>query len=67
MYLAGGREDLLQSLDGFLDCCIVLPPTDSTNEQLLKDLVPVQQNLLRKRYQEVKTVPGGHKGTKNSE
>ncbi|XP_018408241.1 PREDICTED: band 3 anion transport protein [Nanorana parkeri] len=61
MYLAGGREDLLQSLDGFLDCCIVLPPTDSTNEQLLKDLVPVQQNLLRKRYQELKIVPGGHK------
>ncbi|KAM5134906.1 band 3 anion transport protein isoform 2-T2 [Mantella aurantiaca] len=67
MYLAGGREDLLHSLDGFLDCCIVLPPTDSTNEQLLKDLVPVQQNLLRKRYQEVKIVPGGHKDPKSAE
>ncbi|CAI9574825.1 unnamed protein product [Staurois parvus] len=67
MYLAGGREDLLQSLDAFLDCCIVLPPTDSTNEQLLKDLVPVQQNLLRKRYQSVKIVPGGHKDLKKEE
>ncbi|XP_040186468.1 band 3 anion transport protein isoform X2 [Rana temporaria] len=67
MYLAGGREDLLHSLDSFLDCCIVLPPTDSTNEQLLKDLVPVQQNLLRKRYQEVKIVPGGHKDLKAKE
>ncbi|XP_072270822.1 band 3 anion transport protein isoform X2 [Pyxicephalus adspersus] len=61
MYVAGGRDDLLRSLDDFLDCCIVLPPTDSTNEELLKDLVPVQQNLLRKRYQEVKIVPGAHK------
>lgn len=67
MYLAGGREDLLHSLDSFLDCSIVLPPTDSTNEQLLKDLVPVQQNLLRKRYQEVKIVPGGHKDLKAKE
>ncbi|XP_068119268.1 band 3 anion transport protein isoform X2 [Hyperolius riggenbachi] len=67
MYLAGNRNDLQKSLDDFLDCCIVLPPTDSTNEQLLKDLVPVQQNLLRRRYQEVKIVPGGHKDLKPKE
>ncbi|XP_075701299.1 band 3 anion transport protein-like [Rhinoderma darwinii] len=60
MYLAGGSQDILQSLDEFLDCCIVLPPSDTTNEQLLKDLLPVQQNLLRKRYEVVKVVPGGH-------
>ncbi|XP_077108638.1 band 3 anion transport protein isoform X1 [Ranitomeya variabilis] len=64
MYLAGGRQDILKSLDDFLDCCIVLPPCDATNEQLLKDLLPVQQNLLRKRYQEIKVVPGGHKDDK---
>ncbi|KAG8566492.1 hypothetical protein GDO81_013274 [Engystomops pustulosus] len=64
MYLAGGRQDILQSLDEFLDCCIVLPPTDSTSEQLLKELLPVQQNLLRKRYQEIRVVPGGHKDEK---
>ncbi|KAM4622557.1 band 3 anion transport protein isoform 2-T2 [Discoglossus pictus] len=57
MYLAGGRPDLLHSLDEFLECSIVLPPSDSTNEQLLKELVPVQKNLLRRRYQEVKAVP----------
>lgn len=64
MYVASGRQDILKSLDEFLDCCIVLPPSDTTNEQLLKELLPVQQNLLRKRYQEIKVVPGGHKGEK---
>ncbi|XP_044130974.1 band 3 anion transport protein isoform X1 [Bufo gargarizans] len=64
MYLAGGRQDILQSLDEFLDCCIVLPPNDSTSEQLLKELLPVQQNLMRRRYQEVKVVPGGHRDKK---
>ncbi|XP_069809811.1 band 3 anion transport protein isoform X1 [Dendropsophus ebraccatus] len=64
MYLAGGRPDVLQALDEFLDCCIVLPPNDTTNEQLLKELLPVQQNLLRKRYSEIKVVPGGHRDDK---
>ncbi|KAM3923757.1 band 3 anion transport protein isoform 2-T2 [Leptodactylus fuscus] len=63
MYLAGGRQDILHALDEFLDCSIVLPPSDSTNEQLLKELLPVQQNLLRRRYQEIKVVPG-HKDDK---
>ncbi|KAM9296269.1 band 3 anion transport protein [Gastrophryne carolinensis] len=67
MYVTGGRQDVLKSLDDFLDCCIVLPPCDSTNEKLLKDLIPVQQNLLRKRYQEVKVVPGGHQDLKPKE
>ncbi|CAH2302665.1 solute carrier family 4 (anion exchanger), member 1 (Diego blood group) L homeolog isoform X5 [Pelobates cultripes] len=61
MYLAGGRQDLVHSIEEFLDCCIVIPPTDSPNEQLLKELVPLQMNMLRKRYQDIKVVPGGHK------
>ncbi|XP_063315373.1 band 3 anion transport protein isoform X1 [Pelobates fuscus] len=61
MYLAGGRQDLVRSIEEFLDCCIVIPPTDSPNEQLLKELVPLQTNMLRKRYQDIKVVPGGHK------
>ncbi|XP_075033381.1 band 3 anion transport protein isoform X2 [Mixophyes fleayi] len=67
MYTAGARQDILQSVDDFLDYCIVLPPCDTTNEQLLKELLPVQQNLLRKRYREVKVVPGGHKDEKQKE
>ncbi|KAE8575474.1 hypothetical protein XENTR_v10003849 [Xenopus tropicalis] len=51
MYLAEGRQDLIKSLEDFLEYSIVLPPCDSPDGQLLKDLVPVQKNLLRKRYQ----------------
>ncbi|KAM4692478.1 band 3 anion transport protein isoform 2-T4 [Rhinophrynus dorsalis] len=67
MYLAGERQDLIRSLEEFLDCSIVLPPSDSPSEQLLKDLVPVQQNLLKRRYQAIKVVPGSHKPDKKPE
>ncbi|XP_069490400.1 band 3 anion transport protein isoform X2 [Ambystoma mexicanum] len=61
-YLAERRLDLVKAVEDFLDCCIVLPPSEIQNEQLLKALVPVQQELLRKRYQateEIKIVPWG--------
>ncbi|KAG8139929.1 hypothetical protein E2320_002690 [Naja naja] len=48
-YLAEGRQDLIKSLDEFLDCCIVLPPSEIQNERLLKMLLPVQKDFLRKR------------------
>uniref|UniRef100_A0A803TIE7 Solute carrier family 4 member 1 (Diego blood group) n=1 Tax=Anolis carolinensis TaxID=28377 RepID=A0A803TIE7_ANOCA len=50
-YLAEGRTDLVKSMETFLDCCIVLPPSDIQSEKLLKTLLPVQKELLRKRYQ----------------
>ncbi|XP_070583595.1 band 3 anion transport protein isoform X3 [Erythrolamprus reginae] len=49
-YLAEGRQDLIRNLDEFLDCCIVLPPSEIQNERLLKMLLPVQKDFLRKRY-----------------
>ncbi|XP_058036839.1 band 3 anion transport protein isoform X3 [Ahaetulla prasina] len=49
-YLAEGRQDLIKSLDEFLNCCIVLPPSEIQNERLLKMLLPVQKDFLRKRY-----------------
>nr|XP_020654988.1 band 3 anion transport protein isoform X4 [Pogona vitticeps] len=49
-YLAEGRPDLVKSVEEFLDCCIVLPPSEIQNETLLKALLPVQKELLRKRY-----------------
>ncbi|XP_032090911.1 band 3 anion transport protein isoform X2 [Thamnophis elegans] len=49
-YMAEGRQDLIKSLDEFLDCCIVLPPSEIQNERLLKMLLPVQKDFLRKRY-----------------
>uniref|UniRef100_A0A8C4TRR3 Anion exchange protein n=1 Tax=Falco tinnunculus TaxID=100819 RepID=A0A8C4TRR3_FALTI len=50
-YLAEGRQDLLQGVEDFLEASIVLPPTETPNEQLLRSLVPLQQDLLRRRYQ----------------
>ncbi|XP_068932205.1 band 3 anion transport protein [Petaurus breviceps papuanus] len=49
-YLANNRKELVQSLEGFLDCSVVLPPTDAPSESALRTLVPVQQELLRRRY-----------------
>ncbi|KAM5213003.1 band 3 anion transport protein isoform 1-T1 [Hipposideros larvatus] len=49
-YLAQSREELVHSLEGFLDCSLVLPPSDAPSEQALLSLVPVQRELLRRRY-----------------
>lgn len=49
-YLAQSQGELVRSLEGFLDCSLVLPPTDVPSEQALLSLVPVQRELLRRRY-----------------
>ncbi|XP_030397582.1 band 3 anion transport protein [Gopherus evgoodei] len=49
-YLAEGRQDLIKGLEEFLDCSIVLPPCEIQDERLLRSLVPMQKELLRKRY-----------------
>lgn len=49
-YLAQSRGELLSSLENFLDCSLVLPPTDTPSEQALLNLVPLQKELLRRRY-----------------
>ncbi|KAM5273387.1 band 3 anion transport protein [Ctenodactylus gundi] len=63
-YLADSRRELVQSLESFLDCSLVLPPTDAPSEQALQSLVPVQQELLRRRYlsSPVKPDPSFYKG-----
>ncbi|NXR89287.1 B3AT protein, partial [Hypocryptadius cinnamomeus] len=50
-YLAEGRQELVRGVEDFLDASIVLPPTEAPNEQLLRALVPLQRELLRRRYQ----------------
>lgn len=40
----------MHSLEGFLDCSLVLPPTDAPSEDALLSLVPVQKELLKRRY-----------------
>lgn len=52
-YLAEARQDLVRGVEDFLDASIVLPPTESPNEQLLRALVPLQRELLRRRYQPI--------------
>ncbi|KAF6097172.1 solute carrier family 4 member 1 (Diego blood group) [Phyllostomus discolor] len=63
-YLAKGRGELVRSLEGFLDCSLVLPPSDAPSEQALLSLVPVQRELLRRRYlpSPAKPDPGFYKG-----
>ncbi|KAJ6660693.1 hypothetical protein lerEdw1_017690 [Lerista edwardsae] len=51
-YLAASRKDLVNSVEEFLDYCIVLPPSEIQSEGLLKSLLPLQKQLLRKRYLE---------------
>ncbi|NXB83180.1 B3AT protein, partial [Vidua chalybeata] len=50
-YLAEARQELVRGVEDFLDASIVLPPTEAPNEQLLRALVPLQRELLRRRYQ----------------
>ncbi|NXQ35101.1 B3AT protein, partial [Alaudala cheleensis] len=50
-YLAEARQELVRGVEDFLDASIVLPPTETPNEQLLRALVPLQRELLRRRYQ----------------
>ncbi|NXH45899.1 B3AT protein, partial [Dicaeum eximium] len=50
-YLAEARQELVRAVEDFLDASIVLPPTESPNEQLLRALVPLQRELIRRRYQ----------------
>uniref|UniRef100_A0A8C3CBT1 Anion exchange protein n=1 Tax=Cairina moschata TaxID=8855 RepID=A0A8C3CBT1_CAIMO len=50
-YLAESRQDLLRGVEDFLEASIVLPPTETPSEQQLRSLVPLQRQLLRRRYQ----------------
>ncbi|XP_064492958.1 band 3 anion transport protein isoform X1 [Pseudopipra pipra] len=56
-YLAEGRQDLVRAVEEFLEASIVLPPTETPNEQLLRALVPLQRELLRRRYQPPEKTP----------
>ncbi|XP_028930328.1 band 3 anion transport protein isoform X2 [Ornithorhynchus anatinus] len=54
-YMAQSRKELVEALEGFLDCSLVLPPTISSDDELLQSLVPLQTELLRRHYQTVPT------------
>uniref|UniRef100_A0A8C6UB61 Anion exchange protein n=1 Tax=Neogobius melanostomus TaxID=47308 RepID=A0A8C6UB61_9GOBI len=51
-YLADDRQDLLNAINSFLDCSIVLPPSEMGGDELLRSVARFQQEMLRKREEE---------------
>ncbi|OCT63346.1 anion exchange protein 3 [Xenopus laevis] len=48
-YMAAERQDLLNSINEFLDCSMVLPPCEMQSKDLLRSIAAFQKDLLRKR------------------
>ncbi|XP_053717236.1 anion exchange protein 2b isoform X4 [Synchiropus splendidus] len=48
-YLADDRQDLLNAINSFLDCSIVLPPSEMGGDELLRSVARFQKEMLRKR------------------
>uniref|UniRef100_A0A8C5X749 Anion exchange protein n=1 Tax=Malurus cyaneus samueli TaxID=2593467 RepID=A0A8C5X749_9PASS len=62
-YLADDRHDLLNAINEFLDCSVVLPPSEVQGEELLRSVAHFQREMLKKRMeQERRKVPGAGLG-----
>ncbi|XP_060117911.1 anion exchange protein 3 [Heteronotia binoei] len=48
-YMADDRQDLLNAINEFLDCSIVIPPSEMEGKGLFKSVATFQKELLRKR------------------
>uniref|UniRef100_A0A8C4SYS2 Anion exchange protein n=1 Tax=Erpetoichthys calabaricus TaxID=27687 RepID=A0A8C4SYS2_ERPCA len=48
-YSADDRQDLLNAINEFLDCSIVIPPLEVDGKDLLKSVASFQKEMLRKR------------------
>lgn len=65
-YLADDRQDLLSAINSFLDCSIVLPPSEMGGDELLRSVARFQREMLRKREeQEVKLLAKEPKSLKD--
>lgn len=51
-YLADDRQDLLNAINAFLDCSIVLPPSDFGGEDLLRSITHFQRDVIKKREEQ---------------
>ncbi|NWI87375.1 B3A2 protein, partial [Pitta sordida] len=51
-YLADDRHDLLNAINEFLDCSVVLPPSEVQGEELLRSVAHFQRELLKKRTEQ---------------
>lgn len=68
-YFADDRQDLLNGINEFLDCSIVIPPSDVEGKDLLKTVASFQKQMLRKRRERThkkcgSTVTGNEQETK---
>uniref|UniRef100_A0A3Q1GSG9 Anion exchange protein n=1 Tax=Acanthochromis polyacanthus TaxID=80966 RepID=A0A3Q1GSG9_9TELE len=51
-YMADDRQDLLNAINSFLDCSIVLPPSEMGDDELLRSVARFQSEMLRKRQEQ---------------
>ncbi|XP_075439030.1 anion exchange protein 2-like [Ascaphus truei] len=49
-YLADDRQDLLSAINEFLDCSVVLPPSEVQGEELLRSVALFQREMLKRRH-----------------
>ncbi|TSK98383.1 Anion exchange protein 2 [Bagarius yarrelli] len=67
-YLADDRQDLLNAINAFLDCSIVLPPSDFGGEDLLRSITHFQRDMIKKREeQEISMMNNEQKTPKEKE
>ncbi|XP_066532304.1 anion exchange protein 2-like [Hoplias malabaricus] len=55
-YLADDRQDLLNAINSFLDCSIVLPPSEVSGDELLRSVAHFQREMLRKREEQENSI-----------
>ncbi|KAJ8251233.1 hypothetical protein GJAV_G00218760 [Gymnothorax javanicus] len=48
-YLANNEKELTDAMADFMDCSIVVPPTEIQNEDMLQSIITFQKKLLRDR------------------
>uniref|UniRef100_A0A3Q3EG85 Solute carrier family 4 member 2a n=1 Tax=Labrus bergylta TaxID=56723 RepID=A0A3Q3EG85_9LABR len=51
-YQADDRQDLLAAINRFLDCSVVLPPSEVGDDEMLHSVARFQREMLRKREEE---------------
>uniref|UniRef100_A0A8C2IXM6 Anion exchange protein n=1 Tax=Cyprinus carpio TaxID=7962 RepID=A0A8C2IXM6_CYPCA len=64
-YLATNEKDLTNAMADFMDCSIVIPPTEIQDESMLKPIINFQKKMLRERVRPYDTrLMVGGKGQK---
>lgn len=60
-YLATNEKDLTDAMADFMDCSIVIPPTEIQDESMLKPIINFQKKMLRDRVRpyDTRLVVGG--------